>query len=93
MRKIWDKFVSFVADVAVDKLLHFIAGMLIAAFFYIVFGMVACLVPVFFFAFAKECWDSWYDGNKFDGWDLVATLAGGLTIQVLVISHELTLLC
>lgn len=44
MRKIWDKIVALISKVPYDKLLHFIAGVLIAAFFAIVWpsggGMV-----------------------------------------------------
>lgn len=85
MRKYWDKFVDVLVRVPDDKMLHFIFGALIAAFFALSLRMGVCIVPVIFFAFAKEFWDSWNDSSLFSFGDLVATLFGGVVIQLFVI--------
>ena len=59
MRKIWDKFVAWLYKVPFDKWLHFIFGVLIAAFFACSLGMRACIVPVVFAGFCKEFFDLW----------------------------------
>lgn len=84
MRKIWDKFVSFISRVPYDKWLHFMAGLIVAAFFAITLKMTACIVPAIFAAFIKEFFDDWTTGEH-DLWDLVATVSGGLLIQLFVI--------
>lgn len=83
MRKIWDKIVALISKVPYDKLLHFIVGLIIAAFFAIVWPSVAewCIAPVIAAAFAKEFFDNW-TGDKCDWWDFVATVAGGLVIFI-----------
>lgn len=67
--------------IGIDKYLHFIAGMLVAAFFNIALGMEVCIVPVLFAAAIKEAVDQ--SGNGTPDWrDAVATLAGGAVIQL-----------
>ena len=39
MRKIWDKIVAWVLSIPADKRLHFVCGLIIAAFFAIALGM------------------------------------------------------
>ena len=84
MRKIWDKLVALIYKVPFDKWLHFMAGLIIAAFFCITLGMKVCIVPVLFAGFAKEFFDGWTT-NQSDWKDFLATLIGGMVIQLFVI--------
>lgn len=86
MRKIWDKIVALISKVPYDKLLHFIVGVLIAAFFAIVWPSAAewCFFPVLMIAGLKEFFDYWTT-DQVDWWDFVATVAGGLVIQIFTI--------
>lgn len=84
IRKIWNWFVGLFGKIRRDRLYHFICGLIIAAFFFIVLHMNVCIVPVVFAAFIKEFFDTWTDGN-FDWIDLLATVLGGLVIQLFVV--------
>lgn len=84
MRKIWDKIVALICKVPYDKLLHFVLGVLIAAFFCITLKMKACIVPAIVAGFVKEFFDKWTT-DQVDWWDFVSTVAGGLVIQLFVI--------
>ena len=84
MRKIWNKIVAFISKVPYDKWLHFICGLIIAAFFNIVLGMKVCIVPAIFLGFCKEFFDKW-TSDQWDWWDFVATVSGGLVIQLFAI--------
>jgi len=84
IRKIWDAIVSFVCNIPYDKLLHFIAGLVISAIFYIDLKMVPCIVPAIAAGVIKEFFDMWTT-DQADWKDLVATVAGGALIQLLVI--------
>ena len=84
IRRIWNWFVNLFANIRRDRLYHFICGLIIAAFFAIVLNMKVCIVPVVFAAFIKEFFDVWTDGN-FDWIDLLATVIGGVIIQLFVI--------
>ncbi len=79
-------FVGLLNKVRRDRIYHFIAGLIIAAFFFIILKMNFCVWPVLFVAFIKEFIDNWQDGN-FDWIDLLATVIGGLVIQLLVVLH------
>lgn len=68
----------------VEKYLHVIAGMFIAALFAITFNVKACIVPAFVAGFLKEFIDLWRNG-PFDWKDLLATTIGGLLLQIIVI--------
>lgn len=83
MGKIYEKIVGWLASFGVDKYLHFIAGLIIAAFFAIVLKMDVCIVPVLFAGFIKEAFDEWRYGD-FDWRDFAATILGGLIIQLFV---------
>ena len=87
MRKIWDKIVAWILSIPADKRLHFVCGIIIAAFFAIALGMKFCFWPVIFFAVGKEFFDMWAGGQKFDVWDFVAMLLGALIPQVFVLLH------
>ena len=84
MRKIWDKLVQLLNKIPWVKWLHFVAGLIIAAFFAITLGMKVCLVPVIIAGFAKEFFDKWTTGT-WEWWDFVATCIGGLLIQFFVL--------
>ena len=79
------KLLNFVASIPRDKLLHFIAGMLITALVAVVFARFAPLaVTVAVVAgFAKEA----YDEYSYGGWDwkdLLATIVGGVLMELII---------
>lgn len=84
MKKIWNKIVRFFNALSADKYLHFIAGLIIASFFAIALGMEACIAPAIVAGILKEVIDE-SNGRKADWADLVATIAGGAVIQLIVI--------
>jgi hypothetical protein len=84
IRKIWNWIVKQLYKVPFDKWLHFIAGLIIGAFFCITLGMKAAIVPVIFAGFIKEFFDMWTT-DKADWYDFLATVIGGLVIQLFVI--------
>ena len=83
MKKIWNKIVAFFNALTADKYLHFIAGLIIAAFFNIALGMEVCIAPVIVAGFIKEFIDEWRYGGA-DIADFAATVAGGAVIQLIV---------
>lgn len=84
MKKILDKIVRFFNALSADKYLHLIAGLIIASFFAIALGMEACIAPAIVAGILKEVIDE-SNGRKADWADLVATIAGGAVIQLIVI--------
>ena len=54
MRQLWNKIVAWVLSIPADKRLHFVCGLIIAAFFAIALDMKFCFWPVIFFAAVKE---------------------------------------
>ena len=83
IRKIWDAIVSFITKVPYDKLLHFIVGVIFAAFFVISLkwpGWAGLLMSVALGAL-KELFD-WLTTKKIEWWDGIATAIGGLVILV-----------
>ena len=83
MRKILNNIVAFFNALTADKYLHFIAGLIVAAFFHIALGMGVCIAPVIVVGFLKEFVDEWRYGGA-DIADFTATLAGGAVIQLIV---------
>lgn len=81
MNKIYEKVMGLFRGIGIDKYLHFIAGIIISAFFAIVLTMPVCIVPTIVAAFAKELFDGFRYG-VFDWWDFTATVLGGAVIQV-----------
>lgn len=79
-----NKILSILTGVGVDKYLHFIAGLIISAFFHIVLGMGACVIPAIIVAFAKEFADGWRHG-VWDWRDFTATVLGGAVIQMFAV--------
>lgn len=83
MRKYWDKIVAILAQISVDKWMHFCAGLIVAAFFTIVFKAGAFAILFALLAgIIKEFCDSWKDDDKWDWLDLLATTFGGLIIEI-----------
>ena len=84
-QKIWSAFVNFLHKVSCSKWLYFIAGLVIAAFFYIDLHMTVCIVPVIFAGIFKEFFAIWIHG-KGDWKNLAVTCAGGIVIQIMVLA-------
>lgn len=78
------KIMDFIGSIQADKLLHFIAGMLIAG----VVGIIPCfanyaLIVAVIAGLAKES----YDEYSYGGWcwdDLLYTVIGGAVMQIFV---------
>lgn len=87
MRKIWDKIVKWLLSIPSDKRLHFVAGLIVSAFFAVALGMKVCIIPAVFAGFFKEFFDAWTSktGEGWDWGDLLATCLGGVLIQVFVL--------
>lgn len=83
MKKILNKIVAFFNALTADKYLHFIAGLIVAAFFHIALGMEVCIAPVITLGFLKEFIDEWRYGGASIA-DFAATIAGGAVIQLIV---------
>jgi len=83
MNAILKNILDKLGKIPADKLLHFIAGALIAAFFALVVptGRLWCIGPVVLAAIAKEIYDE-VDYGGFDWADIGSTVLGGLIIQV-----------
>lgn len=79
-----NKILSILTGVGVDKYLHFIAGLIISAFFCIVLGMGVCVVPAIVVAFGKEMFDGFRYG-VWDWFDFTATVLGGAVIQMFAV--------
>ena len=84
MQNIWKWFINLFTEIRRSRLWCIILGLVTAAFFFIVCGMAFCVWPVLFVAFLKELIGVIAD-RGFDVWDFVATIIGGLIIQLFVI--------
>ena len=84
MGKIWNWFVGLLDKIRRDRLYHFIAGLIFAAFFLIVLGVSLCVWPVVLIGLLKELIDVLCD-HGFDVWDFSATAIGGFVIQLFAI--------
>ena len=66
----------------IDKLYHFIAGMII---FWVASYFMACpIIPVIVIGATKEIYDRVIRHNYADFWDFLATVAGGILIWVVM---------
>ena len=83
MKKIYEKVMGWFRGIGIDKYWHFIAGLIISAFFAIVLDMPICIVPTIVAAFAKELFDG-FRYSLWDWYDFTATVLGGLVVQVFV---------
>lgn len=80
--KIYDKMASFLASIAIDKWLHFIFGIVIAAVSFFLFDIKVCIAPVIVAAIVKECIDEVRYGGA-DLADFAYTVVGGAIFQLL----------
>lgn len=82
----FEKLKNCLAGIPHDKLLHFIAGMIVAAFFSIVIidTAVFCVVMAALVGAIKEAVDEWRKPGAWSYSDLLATVLGGLPIQLFV---------
>lgn len=86
MKKLLERIKGLLLSVPHDKLLHFIAGMAVAAFFSIVIVDTAMFCVVFsgIAGVIKESVDEWRKPGAWSYSDLLATTLGGLVIQIMV---------
>lgn len=86
MKAMFEKLKNWLADIPHDKLLHFIAGGVIASFFAIVIGSTAeyCVLFSAIAGCIKEAVDEWRKPGAWSYADLLATILGGLPIQLFV---------
>lgn len=83
IKKILTAILKWLGSIPSDKLLHLLAGVLVAAFFALVVPHTAkwCIVFAVFAGVAKESIDQY----RYKGWDwldLAYTMAGGFIIQI-----------
>ena len=66
-----------------DKLLHFIAGIIFAMLFSLLFPITEpfCFVFAIAAGIGKDLYDK-LDYGRFDWWDVLATGLGGLLVQI-----------
>ena len=84
IRKIWDALVKLIYKVPFDKWLHFMAGLIIAAFFNITLGVEGCIKAALCAGVLKELFDL-LTTDTAEWKDLLATVLGGLVIQLFVL--------
>ena len=66
----------------IDKLYHFLAGMII---FWVASYFMACpIIPVVVIGALKEVYDRIIKHSYVDVWDFLATVAGGLIVWVVI---------
>lgn len=82
----FEKLKNWLVSIPHDKLLHFIAGMVVASFFSIVIieTAVFCVVMAALVGAIKEAVDEWKKPGAWSYSDLLATTLGGLVIQIMV---------
>ena len=66
----------------IDKLYHFIAGVFI--FWVASYFMTYPIIPVIIIAILKEVYDLKVKKSYMDFWDILATVAGGLIMWVVI---------
>ena len=84
MKKILERIKGLLLSIPHDKLLHFIAGGVIASFFSIVIGATAeyCVLFSAIAGCIKEAVDERRKPGAVSDADLLATILGGLVIQI-----------
>lgn len=82
----FEKLKNWLSGIPHDKLLHFIAGMIVSSFFSIVIidTAVFCVVMSAIVGAIKEAIDEWKKPGAWSYSDLLATTLGGLVIQIMV---------
>ena len=83
MKKLLERIKGLLLSIPHDKLLHFIAGGVIASFFAIVIGATAeyCVLFSAIAGCIKEAVDEWRKPGAWSYAYLLATILGGLVIQ------------
>lgn len=81
------KIENWLVNLQLDKLLHFIAGLLITSFFAIVIPFTAswCISFAIVAGLAKEAIDEYKNPMSWSNEDLFATVLGGFVIQAFVL--------
>ena len=79
------KIITTLCSIPNDKMLHFIAGLMIVAVTAIVFPCAAnyAVVSAVVAAFFKEAIDE-FDYGEWDWWDILATVIGGVVMQLII---------
>lgn len=79
------KILNSLGTIPSDKMLHFIAGLMIVAVTAIVFPCAAnyAVVSAIIAGFFKEAIDE-FDYGGWSWWDLVATAMGGFVMQLII---------
>lgn len=87
IKEIISKFENWLVSVPNDKLLHFIAGLLITSFFAIVIPFTAswCISFAIVAGLVKEAIDEYKNPMNWSNEDLFATVLGGFVIQAFVL--------
>lgn len=79
------KLTEFLASFGVDKYMHVIAGLIIGVFFITIFPVKLPIIPVLLIGTLKEVYDHFKPYGKFDLWDILATVIGGLFVQLMIL--------
>ena len=82
MKKILERIKGLLLSIPHDKLLHFIAGGVIASFFAIVIGATAEYCVLFSAIASCIKVDEWRKPGAWSYADLLVTILGGLVIQI-----------
>lgn len=86
LRKACNRCMALIPSIPSGKLLYCILGLLLAAFFNIVLGMAACVVPAAFGGFIAMFAGLWSDGpGKADWSGWLSSVIGGGLIQIFVL--------
>jgi len=82
--RIYDNFVASLCRIGIDKYLHYIAGIIIALPFAFLLPdgcRFLCFLPSAFAGLFKDALDLWR-GERFDWFDVLATVLGGVTVAL-----------
>lgn len=79
------KILNSLGTIPSDKILHFIAGLMIVAVTAIIFPCAAnyAVVSAIIAGFFKEAIDE-FDYGGWDWWDILATAIGGFVMQIII---------
>lgn len=79
------KILNTLCSIPSDKMLHFIAGLMIVAVTAIIFPCAAnyAVVSAIIAGFFKEAIDK-FDYGGWDWWDIAATVIGGVVMQIII---------
>lgn len=79
------KIINTLGTIPSDKMLHFIAGLMIVAVTAIVFPCAAnyAIVSAVITGFGKEAIDE-FDYGGWSWWDIAATVIGGVVMQLII---------